>query len=340
MSIKEIKIDGKKISPEHPVFIIAEIGINHDGNIDQAKEMILSARDAGADAVKFQSFTAEGMVSRKQMPELFDLYKSVELSEDDHKVLKEYAKGIGITFLSSVFDTDRLDFLSSIDLPAFKIASSELTNEPLLEAAAKAGKPIILSSGQGTTEEVETAVRVIRENGNENLALLQCTSLYPTAPEDVNLRTIKTLAEKFSLPVGFSDHTTGYDIAVASVAAGALIIEKHFTTDNNLPGPDHKLSLEKKDFALMVKSIRRVTAALGSAEKAPVKSEMKERELGRKGLYAKVDIDEGTEITARMVIPLKPPLGLSTSELPKIIGRKTKKGLKAGDPIKKEDILD
>jgi N,N'-diacetyllegionaminate synthase len=340
MSKNEIRIAGKKIGAGYPVYIIAEIGINHDGNMDQAKEMILAARDTGADAVKFQSFTAEGMVSRKLMPELFDLYKSVELSENDHLVLKEYAEGVGITFLSSVFDTDRLDFLKSINLPAYKIASSELTNEPLLKAVAGTGKPIILSSGQGTTEEIEIAVRLISENGNDDLALLQCTSLYPTAPEDVNLRTIRTMAEKFGLPVGFSDHTTGYDIAIASVAAGAVIIEKHFTTDNNLPGPDHKLSLDKKDFALMVTSIRRISAALGSAEKAPVQSELKERELGRKGLYAKADISAGTEITAQMIVPLKPPLGLSPAELPNIIGRKVKTDLKAGDPIKKEHISD
>ena len=338
-----------KIS-KNRTFIIAEAGVNHNGDIKLAKKLINVAKDAGADTVKFQTFNAEKVVTQNAKKAAYqkettgaeesqyDLIKKLELTEYDFKELADYAKKKGIIFLSSPFDKKSVDLLDELNVPAYKIASGEITNFPLLKYIAKKEKPIILSTGMATLGEVEEALKIIRNEGVEGIILLHCVSNYPARIEDVNLRAMETLKQSFKLPVGFSDHTLGITALIAAVALGACVIEKHFTLDRNLPGPDHKASLEPDELREMVQAIRDVEKALGDGIKLPTKSEKEIKKVARRSLVAKVDILKGTIIAEDMLDVNRPGTGIESKYMEMIIDKRAKTDIKKDDLITWEMI--
>lgn len=332
------------------IFIIAEAGVNHNGSLELAKQLIDVAAAAGADAVKFQTFVAEEVVSinapkaeyQKETTgaaeSQFDMIKKLELSNEDHQELMDYAEIKDIIFLSTPFDEKSVDLLVELGVPLIKVSSGEITNHPFLKYIAKKGLPIILSTGMSTLEEVAEAVSVIRETGCENLTLLHCTSNYPARVEDSNLRAMKTMADAFNIPVGYSDHTLGIVVPIAAAALGANVIEKHFTIDKNLPGPDHKASLEPCELKYMVRDIRIIEKALGSSVKAPVESELEVRGVARRSIVAKIDIPKNTLITEDMLTFKRPGIGIAPKYADLLIGKITKQYIYQDDIIKFEDL--
>lgn len=326
-------------------FIIAEAGVNHNGDIDIAKQLVDKAYEAGADAIKFQTFKAENLVT-KNAPKAeyqksttgdgnqFEMLKKLELSTKDHIVLKKYCEEKGVMFISTPFDFESVDLLEEIDVPLYKVGSGDLTNLPLLKYIASKNKPIILSTGMANLGEVEEAINTIYETGNNKLILLHCTSNYPTAYEDVNLRAMLTMQEAFKLPVGYSDHTIGIEVPIAAVTLGAKVIEKHFTLDRKMEGPDHRASLEPNQLKLMVKSIRNIEKAMGDGIKRCSKSEEKSKLVSRKSIVAKYDIEEGQVITQDLLDYKRPANGLSPKFVNYILGKK------AREKIKKDQIID
>jgi N-acetylneuraminate synthase/N,N'-diacetyllegionaminate synthase len=337
----KVKIGNKLIGEEEPCFIIAEAGVNHNGSVEQAKKLIDAAKDAEADAVKFQTFNAEKVVIEKAEKAEYQkettgggtqygMLKNLELSEEDFKELADYAKKAGILFLSSPFDKESVDLLDGINVPAFKIASGEITNFPLLKHIAKKEKPIILSTGMSTLGEVEEALNVIRSEGAEDVILLHCVSDYPASIEDVNLRAMETLKQAFRIPVGFSDHTLGITMPIAAVAMGACVIEKHFTLDRTLPGPDHSFAIEPDELREMERGIREVEKARGGGIKE--KSELESEEMyikARRSIHAKVNIPKGTKIKKDMLIIKRPGYGIKPKFIDMVVGREAKKDIKA-----------
>jgi N-acetylneuraminate synthase/N,N'-diacetyllegionaminate synthase len=348
--MKKVKIGDKHIAEEEPCFIIAEAGVNHNGSIELAKKLIDAAKDAGADAVKFQTFKAENIVVKNAEKaeyqkettgegSQYDMIKKLELTEEDFEELANYAKKKDILFLSSPFDKESVDLLYGLDVPVFKVGSGEITNFPLLKHIAKKEKPIILSTGISTLGEVEEALNVIRSEGVEDVILLHCVSNYPARIEDVNLRAMGTLKQAFKIPVGFSDHTLGITVPIAAVALGACVIEKHFTLDRSLPGPDHKASLEPDELREMVKSIRDVGKALGDGIKRPTINEEEIKKVARRSIVAKADIPEGTIITENMLDIKRPGTGIPPSKLNKVLRKKTIKNIKKDEILKWNDIV-
>ena len=340
----DMKISNRVIGKGKPCFIIAEAGVNHNGKIELAKKLVDAAKNADADAVKFQTFkTEEVMVRTAPKAEYqkettgegtqYDLIKKLELSEKDFKELAGYAKQKGIIFLSTPFDEESADLLEKLNVPTFKIGSGDLTNLLLLEHIAKKGKPIIVSTGMATLDEVEDAVNAVKNTGNNQLILLHCTSNYPANIEDCNLLAMHTLEKEFNVPVGYSDHTLGITVPVAAAAMGARVIEKHFTLDKNLPGPDHRASLEPDELKEMVKEIRNVEKALGTGEKKPAKSEIEIQKVARKSIVAKVNIAKGSIITKEMLTVKRPGTGLVPKYYYKIVGKKAKKNIKENELI-------
>ncbi|MFZ2410168.1 MAG: N-acetylneuraminate synthase [Candidatus Methanoperedens sp.] len=315
------------------IFIIAEAGVNHNGSIELARKLIDIAAKAGADAVKFQTFVAEDIVSadapkaeyQKQTTDAsesqFEMIKKLELSKEDHQELMAYADHKNIMFLSTPFDRKSVDLLVELGVPLIKVSSGEITNHQLLEYISRKELPIILSTGMSTLDEVAEAVSVIKEAGCKDLILLHCTSNYPARVEDCNLRAMKTMADALGVPVGYSDHTSGIYVSLAAAAMGACVIEKHFTLDKNLPGPDHKASLEPGELKEMVYGIRLVEKALGSPVKAPVESELEVRNVARKSIVAKVDIPAGTLIVEDMLSFKRPGTGIAPKDAVKFIGK-------------------
>ena len=337
----------ERINENAPVFIIAEAGVNHNGSIASAKQLIDVAAEAGADAVKFQTFIAEEVVStdapkaeyQKQTTDAsesqFDMIKKLELSKEDHQELMDYAKHKNILFLSTPFDEKSVDLLVELGVPLIKISSGEITNHPFLKYIAKKGLPIILSTGMSTLDEVAEAVSVIKNAGCKDLTLLHCTSNYPARMEDCNLLAMKTMADAFDVPVGYSDHTPGIYVPLAAAAMGACVIEKHFTLDKSLPGPDHMASLEPDELEEMVRGIRLVEKARGSSIKAPVESEFEVRDIARRSIVAKVDIPAGTVITENMLAFKRPGTGVAPKDVSTILGKKTRLFIKKDELILK-----
>ena len=340
-----VKIGDKLIGEGEPCFIVAEAGVNHNGSLKQAKKMVDAAKYAGADAVKFQTFKVENVIIKNAEKAAYqkeatsaeesqyDMIKMLELTEYNFRELADYAKKKGILFLSSPFDKESVNLLDKVNVPAFKIASGEITNFPLLKHIAKKKKPIILSTGMATLGEVEEALNVIRSEGVEDVILLHCVTSYPTKKDDVNLRVIETLKHTFKLPVGFSDHTLGITVPIAAVALGACMIEKHFTLDMNLPGPDHKASLEPDELKEMVQAIRGVEKSLGDGLKRPTKTEEEIKRIARRSVVAKVDILKGTAITEDMLDLKRPGTGIEPRYLEMIIGKRAKIDIKKDDLI-------
>lgn len=341
--LKSVEIAGRKVGAGAPCFIIAEAGVNHNGDLNIARQLIDVAADAGADAVKFQTFTAESLVS-KDAPKAeyqlrttsaaesqYEMLKGLELSEPAHENLIKEAANRGIMFLSTPFDEASADLLEKLELPAFKISSGEITNLPFLEHVARKGRPLIVSTGMSNLAEVAAAVDCIRNAGNEQLILLHCVSAYPAAAADVNLRAMETLTKEFGTPVGFSDHTLGIEVPIAAVALGACLIEKHFTLDRTLPGPDHAASLEPDDLKAMVRAIRTVEAALGHEGKQPADVEANTAAIARKSLTAARDLSAGTILTQELIAIRRPGTGLSPSRRDELVGRTLRSDVRAGD---------
>jgi N-acetylneuraminate synthase/N,N'-diacetyllegionaminate synthase len=333
--MKTVTIGDRVIGGNNPCFIIAEAGSNHNGSLEQAKKLIDVAAEAKADAVKFQLFKAERLSADKKTQEIL---KNLEFRRDWLNELNEYAKRKDIMFLATPFDTEAVELLDNINTPAFKIASGDLTNLHLIKYIAEKGKPIILSVGLGSSDEIREALDVMYSTGNENVALLHCVASYPTRQEDVNLNVIKKLKQKFQVPVGFSDHTMEVSVPIGAVALGANIIEKHFTRNRKMEGPDHPYALEPEELENMVKGIRDVEKALGSEIKIVVDSEKQGLVEGRRSIFANVNIPEGTNITRDMLSILRPAVGIAPKYIDKIIGKSVKKNINAYEPITWDDV--
>jgi N,N'-diacetyllegionaminate synthase len=335
----------RTIGENHPAFIIAEAGVNHNGDMDIAKRLIDVAAEAGVDAVKFQTLNAARYISRYAPKARYqlaatdegesqvDMVSKYELSREQHCELIQYCSERDLHFFSTAFDELGVDLLAELEVACFKIPSGEITNLPLIEHITAKGKPMILSTGMSSIGEVEKAVATMAVNGMRDIALLHCVSNYPALPEDANLRAMQTMEKAFGLPIGYSDHTSGVEIAIAAVALGARIIEKHFTIDKELPGPDHQASLEPNELRLMVSAIRNVEAGLGDGVKRLMSSENNTRDVARKSLVAarslKVD-----EVIDRSAIAIKRPgTGISPVELDYVLGRRLKRDIAEDEPL-------
>jgi N,N'-diacetyllegionaminate synthase len=331
--IPEISADRRLIGPEQPVFIIAEGGVNHNGSRDLALQLIDAAADAGADAIKFQTWKTELVVSR-EAPKAqyqvmttandasqFDMVRKLELAPHVFREISSYAAARGIMFFSTPFDLASVDLLMELEVPIFKIPSGEINHFPLLAKVARTGKPAILSTGMSTLGEVESAVNCLRAAGIRGLAILHCVSSYPTPMGDANLRAMHTLEEAFRVPVGFSDHTLGSVASIAAVALGATIIEKHLTLDRSMPGPDHQASLDPAAFKTLVGEIRLTEQALGDGVKRPQPSEMNVRAVARRSIVAARSLPAGTKLVDGDLLMKRPGTGLQSVHLPSVIGR-------------------
>lgn len=315
------------------VFIIAEAGVNHNGCIENAKKLIEKAKDSGADAVKFQTFKAEQVMSKfaekaeyqkentgSEETQL-DMVKKLELSFDEFNMLRDYCVEVGIRFMSTPFDHDSIDFLDTLGMDTWKVPSGEITNLPYLIKIAQLKKPVILSTGMSTMEDIENAIAVLKEHGVVDLTVLHCTTEYPTPFSDVNLNAMLSIKEKFNVKVGYSDHTKGIEVPIAAVALGATVIEKHFTLDSSMEGPDHKASLEPNELKQMVDSIRHIELALGTGEKKPAESEIKNMTIARKSIIAKTDIKAGEVFTEENLTVKRPGNGISPMKWFEILGK-------------------
>lgn len=341
-----IEIAGRKVGDGHPCFVIAEAGVNHNGDLSMARRLIDVAAGCGADAVKFQTFKAEKIATSSapkaqyqqettdKTESQLDMLKRLELSADAFQELYKYCKSKTILFLSTPFDEESADLLDELGVAAFKIPSGEITNLPFLTHLARKGKPIILSTGMSWLGEVETAVRTLTEAANPNIALLHCVSNYPAEPHDANLRAMRTLSDAFAVPVGFSDHTMGIEVALAAVALGARVIEKHFTLDRALPGPDHQASLEPQELKALIQGIRTVETALGDGRKVPRAAELNTAAVARKSLVAACDIPANTTLTKEHITVKRPGNGLTPFLIPHLLGRLTRSA------IAKDTVLD
>lgn len=340
----KIKIGNRLVGDGEPTYVIAEVGSNHDGSLAQAKKMIDYAKEMGADAAKFQSFLAEKIISKtgfekktsfqaKWPKPVWQVYKAAELPREWHKILAGYCKKKGIHFLSSSWDKEAVNLLEELGVPAFKIGSGDITNMPLLKYTAEKGRPIILSAGASTLDEVREAVDVIKSAENNDIILLQCVVNYPSPVEDANIRAMVTLKDTFGYPVGYSDHTLDDLVPLGAVALGACVIEKHFTFDRSRPGPDHPYAMEVPEFSLMVKKIRLMERVLGSPIKQLASSEEETVILQRRSLFAKVDIPAGTVITPSMIEILRPAVGLEPKYFDTVVGKKSKVDIKQYEPI-------
>lgn len=327
------------------IFIIAEAGVNHNGDIEIAKKLVDEAALAGADAIKFQTFKAENLVCKNaskaeyqlettnKTESQFDMLKKLELTPEMHVHLIEHCKKRNIMFLSTPFDIDSLHYLVVCGVDIIKIPSGEITNYPLLREVGKTGKKVILSSGMGTLEETESAVKVLTENGCMDITVLHCNTEYPTPYQDVNLKAMLTIKERLGVGVGYSDHTLGIEIPIAAAALGAEVIEKHFTLDKKMEGPDHKASLEPDELQAMVKAIRNIELALGDGEKKPSESEKKNIDIARKSIVARCDISKGETYTEENLTTKRPGKGISPMRWNEIIGQKAIRNFSADELI-------
>jgi N-acetylneuraminate synthase/N,N'-diacetyllegionaminate synthase len=343
-------IGDRVIGSGAPCFVIAEAGVNHNGDLDLAKRLIDAAADAGADAVKFQTFRAAGVVAEDAPSAAYqrvgedrdtaqyELLRRLELDEEGHVALLQHAQRRGIVFCSTPFDLPSVDLLERLGVPFFKIASGDLTYTQLLRRVASKQRPIVLSTGMADIDEVAAAVDTLSAAGAGDLALLHCVSEYPAPIEDANLRVIPAMAERFGLPVGLSDHTPGLTVAVVAVALGAAIIEKHFTLDRGLPGPDHRASLEPGDFAQLVREIRDVEGAMGTGKKQAAPSELANRDIVRRSVFVAVEVAEGAPITPDMLVCKRPGDGIPASDIDLVVGRRARRPISVGEKLTWESL--
>jgi N,N'-diacetyllegionaminate synthase len=340
---RSLAIGGRRVGPNEPAYVIAEAGANHNRDLGIAKQLIDVAADAGADAVKFQTYTGSALYSTKtprfeylkdERPPT-ELLDAIALPREWQPELAAHATSRGIAFFSTPFDAAAVDSLAEIGVPAMKIASFELVDLPLIRHAASVGVPVILSTGMATYGEIEDALGAVSEAGNRNVALLRCASLYPAPAEIMNLRAMKTMREAFGVPVGLSDHTTGIAIAVGAAALGAELIEKHFTLSREMEGPDHPFALEPDELRAMIVGVREVEVALGNGRlEGPSEAEAKEMyRLGRRSVVAAVAIPSGTTIARDMLTTKRPGYGIKPKHLDLLVGRPARVDIEADDVI-------
>jgi N,N'-diacetyllegionaminate synthase len=340
-----VTIGARRIGGAEPCFVIAEAGVNHNGDANTALSLVDVAAAAGADAVKFQTFFADRVASASAPKAAYQMattaaeesqhamLKRLELSPQAHRAVMHRCNEREIIFLSSPFDEQAVDMLEELGVPAFKVPSGEIVNLPYLQHVARKRRPIILSTGMSTLEEVETAVNAVRAVGNDQIVLLHCLSEYPADAAEANLRAMATLAQACDCPVGFSDHTEGHAVAIAAVALGAVVIERHFTLDRTQAGPDHRASLEPAELAAMIRDIRVAQAALGDGRKVPQPGEIENRAIVRKSIAAARDLSAGATLQASDLVMLRPGSGLAPALAPQVIGRRLRTSVKAGDLI-------
>jgi len=347
---RHIEIAGRPIGAEHPPYVIAELSGNHNGDIERALKLIELAKQAGADAVKLQTYTADTITIDHSGPgftiegglwdgrKLYELYKLAHTPWDWHPILFEHARKVGITCFSSPFDPSAVDFLESLKAPAYKIASFEIIDTPLIRYAAKTGKPLIMSTGMAETDEIEDAVVAACSAGRDDVALLHCVSGYPTPVEEINLARIPALAAKHNCTVGLSDHTLGTEVAIVSVGLGATIIEKHFTLARADGGPDAAFSLEPQELAALVEGVRIAHAAVGREDYGHAVSEQPNT-IFRRSLYVVQDIAAGAVLTNENVRSIRPGYGLAPKHLPDVLGRRARRAIARGTPMS-FDLID
>lgn len=344
--MKEVRINQRVVGVGHPCFIIAEAGVNHNGDIDLAHRLIDAAAEAGADAVKFQSFVTEELITPEapkagyqvettgEPGSQYKMLKPLELSADEQAELKAHCEQVGILYLCTPYENTSVDMLDRMDVVAFKIASTDITNIPFLRYIAEKGRPVILSTGMSTLGEVEQAVNTLRAKGLDGkIVMLHCTAEYPAPVSETNLRAILTMQLAFGCPVGFSDHTPGIGASPWAVAVGACMIEKHFTLDRNMVGPDHRASLEPDELANLVRTVRDVEAALGDGVKQPMPSELPNKPLMQKSLVARRHIRAGETIGSDALTCKRPGFGLLPSWFDRVVGKR------AAVDIPKDGIL-
>lgn len=340
-----VELAERKLGSGHPCFVIAEAGVNHNGDLNQAKELVRQARQAGADCVKFQTFKAERVVTASApkaayqlkvtdpVESQFAMLRKLELSESDHRVLIDQCQREGILFLSTPYSMEDAEMLHALGVPSFKIASGQLVELPFLAALARFNKPVILSTGMATFDETREAVATLRDHGCNQIVVLQCTTNYPSRIADTNLRAMAGIAAATGALIGYSDHTEGISACLASIALGACVVEKHFTLDRNLPGPDHRCSSEPTELTALVRGIREVEAALGDGVKQPTAAELANLTGMRRSIVATRLIKAGTTVTAADFAFKRPATGLAPKRLGELLGRKALLDLPADSQV-------
>jgi len=349
--IKNIKISNKFIGENKQVFIIAEAGVNHNGNLQTALKLVDAAAAASVDAIKFQTFKAEQVVTtagkmadyqKKNIGKIesqLDMLKKLELSEKFYKPLINHCRKKKIIFLSTPHGGfESIDFLQKLKMPVFKLGSGDLTNLPLLKYAAKFKKPMIISTGMATLREVEEAVKTIKKTGNNKIIVLHCTTNYPCPLNEVNLRAMITMKQKLQVLVGYSDHTSKIQVPIMAATLGACLIEKHFTLDKNMSGPDHGASIEPAELKKMVKAIRETEKIMGSGIKKPTTSELPVMEVARKSIVARINIFKETKISSEMLTIKRPGIGIEPKYIRTIIGKIARKNIEKGILIARKDL--
>ena len=345
--MKTIKIGDGKVGDGNPCYVLAEAGCNHNANIDIARKLIDMSVEAGADGIKFQTYKADNMYSKKtpmmqhfkerlsvgENATMYDLIKMTELPYEMHQPISDYCMQMGIPFLSTPFGEDDVDFLDQFDVPAYKIASFEMTHFPLIKKVAGKGKPVILSTGMSTLGDIEKVLEIINAEGNDQVILLHCVSNYPAKPEDYNLKVIQTLKSAFGYPVGLSDHTPGIEVPKIAFAVGVNLIEKHITIDQSLPGPDHYFSLTPDELKELVKVRNGIEKMLGNPQKRCTEAEKSMKYIGRRSLVAAKDIPAGTKIISEMISVKRPGYGLYPELIDNLIGSITVKNIEEDEPL-------
>lgn len=347
--MNRIKIGNREIGEGRLALLVAEMSANHDRDLKQALALLDIAARVGVDAVKLQTYGPDSLTLRTDHPSarvdpiwraanLYELYAQAAMPYEFHEPLFRRAKELGLLIFSTVYDERDVDFLEKLGNPIYKIASFELVHLPLLRLVGQSHKPVVLSTGMATLDEVQEALDALTAGGAKDIILLHCCSAYPTPPEAANLAAMKTLRDKFRCPVGFSDHTLGVHVATAAVALGACFIEKHFTNDPKREGPDHRFSAAPEELRELVRAVRQVESAIGSGKKFTADCEAASKQIGRRSIFAVVEIPAGTKISREMVRIVRPAAGLHPRHLEQIIGRAARRKIPAGSPITSEDI--
>ncbi len=342
---RSVHVGSRAIGPARPAFVIAEAGVDHGGDLERAGRLVSAARLAGADCIKFQTFAAERVASaaapkapyqlQTTSPDesQLEMLRALQLDEASHRVLRDMCDREGIVFLSTPYSVEDVEVLERLDVPAYKIASALIVEPDFVRYVAERGKPVILSTGLADLDEVGTAVELVRSAGNDELVVLQCTTIYPASSTDANLRAMETMRRELDVLVGYSDHTVGAATARAAVALGAVVVEKHLTLDRSLPGPDHASSASPEELTQLVKSIREVEAALGDGIKRPSAAELANREGMRRSLVAAASIPPGTMLAEDMLTTKRPGTGIPPGDLARVVGRTANVEIPADEPI-------
>jgi N,N'-diacetyllegionaminate synthase len=333
----QIKIAKKKVGENSPTFIIAEAGINHNGDLNIAKKMIKKAKEAKVDAIKFQTFKADDLASPKS--QYYKIFKNLEFSSSDFEKLATYAKNINLIFCSTPFSENAVDTLSKIKVPFFKIASGDLTHIPLIKYAASKRKPMLISTGMANMDEIKMAIKAIKSQGNNEIVILHSVSAYPTPPEETNLNAIKSLKKNFLYPIGYSDNGPGNTVPLTAVCLGAKVIEKHFTLDKKMKGPDQFFSGDPNEFKELVKKTREIEKILGDGVKKCQKLELSNLINARRSITTNMDIDKGVKISKEMISIKRPATGIHPMFINKVFGRKTRVKVKINESLKWQDLI-